>query len=47
MPFEIALMNDLHRLHLVSDEVDGLLKLSQTASDVKQAKREELNEHRQ
>jgi xylulose-5-phosphate/fructose-6-phosphate phosphoketolase len=46
-PFDMAVMNDLDRFHLVADVVDRLPQLSSSAAYVKQAVRDKLIEHRQ
>ncbi len=46
-PFDMAVMNDLDRFHLVADVVDRVPKLSTTAAYAKQAVRDKLIEHRQ
>jgi xylulose-5-phosphate/fructose-6-phosphate phosphoketolase len=46
-PFDMAVMNDLDRFHLVGDVVDRVPKLSTTAAYIKQAVRDKLIEHRQ
>ena len=46
-PFDMAVMNDLDRFHLVGDVVDRVPKLIATAAYAKQAVRDKLIEHRQ
>src|SRR5438477_8016122 len=46
-PFDMAVMNDLDRFHLVADVVDRVPQLSTTAAYAKQAVRDKLIEHRQ
>jgi xylulose-5-phosphate/fructose-6-phosphate phosphoketolase len=46
-PFDMAVLNDLDRFHLVADVVDRLLQLSSSAAYVKQAVRDKLIEHKQ
>ena len=46
-PFDMAVMNDLDRFHLVSDTADRVPELFKTAAYVKQAMRDKLIEHRQ
>ncbi len=46
-PFDMAVLNDLDRFHLVSDVVDRVPRLSATAAYAKQAVRDKLIEHRQ
>jgi xylulose-5-phosphate/fructose-6-phosphate phosphoketolase len=46
-PFDMAVMNDLDRFHLVADVVDRSPQLSSSAAYVKQAVRDKLIEHRQ
>src|SRR5437870_8263447 len=45
-PFDMAVLNDLDRFHLVSDTLDRLPQLG-TAAYVKQAMRDKLIEHKQ
>jgi xylulose-5-phosphate/fructose-6-phosphate phosphoketolase len=46
-PFDMAVMNDLDRFHLVGDVADRVPVLFKTAAYVKQAMRDKLIEHRQ
>ena len=46
-PFDMAVLNDLDRFHLVADVVDRVPQLSTTAAYAKQAVRDKLIEHRQ
>ncbi|MBE9096480.1 phosphoketolase [Tychonema sp. LEGE 07203] len=46
-PFDMVVMNDLDRFHLVSDVLDRVEKLSSAAAYGKQAMREKRIEHRQ
>jgi xylulose-5-phosphate/fructose-6-phosphate phosphoketolase len=46
-PFDMAVLNDLDRFHLVSDTIDRLPQLGSKAGYIKQAMREKLIEHRQ
>ena len=46
-PFDMAVMNDLDRFHLVGDVVDRVPELTKTAAYVKQAVRDKLIDHRQ
>ncbi len=46
-PFDMAVLNDLDRFHLVADVVDRVPTLSSTAAYVKQAVRDKLIEHRE
>jgi xylulose-5-phosphate/fructose-6-phosphate phosphoketolase len=45
-PFDMAVLNDLDRFHLVSDTVDRLPQLASRAGYIKQAMRDKLIEHR-
>ena len=45
-PFDMTVLNDLDRFHLVSDVVDRLPQLLDRAAYVKQAMRDKLTEHR-
>lgn len=45
-PFDILVMNDLDRFHLVSDVIDRVPKLGSKAAYAKQAIREKLIEHK-
>jgi xylulose-5-phosphate/fructose-6-phosphate phosphoketolase len=44
-PFDMAVLNDLDRFHLVSDTIDRLPRLGSKAGYIKQAMREKLIEH--
>ena len=46
-PFDMAVMNDLVRFHLVSDTADRVPRIFKIAAYVKQAMRDKLIEHRQ
>ena len=46
-PFDMAVLNDLDRFHLVADVIDRVPRLSTTAAYAKQAVRDKLIEHRQ
>jgi xylulose-5-phosphate/fructose-6-phosphate phosphoketolase len=46
-PFDMAVMNDLDRFHLVGDVVDRVPELTKTGAYVKQALRDKLIDHRQ
>ncbi len=46
-PFDMAVLNDLDRFHLVGDVVDRLPQLQEQAGYVKQAIRDKLIEHRE
>ena len=46
-PFDMAVMNDLDRFHLVADVIDRVPKLGRRAAYVKQAIRDKLIEHKQ
>jgi xylulose-5-phosphate/fructose-6-phosphate phosphoketolase len=46
-PFDMTVLNDLDRFHLLGDAVDRLPQLGARAGYVKQAIREKLVEHRQ
>jgi xylulose-5-phosphate/fructose-6-phosphate phosphoketolase len=45
-PFDMAVLNDLDRFHLVSDTIDRLPQIGSQAGYIKQAMREKLIEHR-
>ena len=46
-PFDMAVLNDLDRFHLVGDAIDRLPQLAPQAGYVKQALRDKLIEHRE
>jgi len=46
-PFDMTVLNDLDRFHLVCDTIDRLPQLQATAGYVKQAMHEKLIEHRE
>jgi xylulose-5-phosphate/fructose-6-phosphate phosphoketolase len=46
-PFDMAVLNDLDRFHLVSDTVDRLPRLGSLVGYIKQEMRDKLIEHRQ
>ena len=46
-PFDMAVLNDLDRFHLVNDAIDRLPQLQVGAAYVKQALRDKLIEHAQ
>ena len=46
-PFDMCVMNDLDRFHLVSDVIDRVPKLGARAAYAKQAIRDKLIEHKQ
>ena len=46
-PFDICVLNDLDRFHLVSDVIDRVPKLGYVAAYAKQAVRDKLIEHKQ
>jgi len=46
-PFDMAVLNDLDRFHLVADVADRVPALGPVAAYVKQAVRDKLIEHRQ
>ncbi len=45
-PFDMAVLNDLDRFHLVADTIDRLPQLASEAGYIKQAMRDKLIEHR-
>jgi len=46
-PFDMAVMNDLDRFHLVGDVIDRVPKLGYVAAHIKQALRDKLIEHKE
>jgi xylulose-5-phosphate/fructose-6-phosphate phosphoketolase len=46
-PFDMCVLNDLDRFHLVSDVIDRVPKLGARAAYVKQAMRDKLIEHKE
>ena len=46
-PFDMVVMNDLDRFHLVMDVIDRVPKLASTGAHVKQAMKNKLVEHKQ
>jgi xylulose-5-phosphate/fructose-6-phosphate phosphoketolase len=46
-PFDMTVMNDLDRFHLVADVIDRVPKLGERAAYAKQAIRDKLLEHKQ
>ena len=46
-PFDMCVLNDLDRFHLVSDVIDRVPKLRPRAAYAKQAIRDKLIEHKQ
>jgi xylulose-5-phosphate/fructose-6-phosphate phosphoketolase len=46
-PFDMCVLNDLDRFHLVSDVIDRVPKLGARAAYAKQAIRDKLMEHKQ
>jgi xylulose-5-phosphate/fructose-6-phosphate phosphoketolase len=46
-PFDMAVLNDLDRFHLVADVINRVAKLGYRAAHVKQLMRDKLIEHRQ
>ncbi len=45
-PFDMAVLNDIDRFHLVSDVIDRVPKLGSRAAYVQQAMRDKLIEHK-
>ena len=46
-PFDMAVMNDLDRFHLVSDVIDRVLKFRSVAAYAKQEMRDKLISHKE
>jgi xylulose-5-phosphate/fructose-6-phosphate phosphoketolase len=46
-PFDMCVMNDLDRFHLVSDVIDRVPKLGERAAYAKQAIRDKLIDHKE
>jgi xylulose-5-phosphate/fructose-6-phosphate phosphoketolase len=46
-PFDMVVLNDIDRFHLVGDVIDRVPKLTSRAAHIKQAMREKLIEHKQ
>ena len=46
-PFDMCVLNDLDRFHLVSDVIDRVPKLGARAAYAKQAIRDKLTEHKE
>ena len=46
-PFDMVVMNDLDRFHLVADVIDRVAQLGPKAAYAKQAMRDKLIEHKQ
>ena len=46
-PFDMAVMNDIDRFHLMADVIDRVPKLARLAAYAKQAIRDKLIEHKE
>jgi xylulose-5-phosphate/fructose-6-phosphate phosphoketolase len=46
-PFDMTVLNDLDRFHLVMDVIDRVPKLGYKAASLKQMMRDKLTEHKQ